>query len=311
MACDGYYYGQCANGVWVVRKCADGLACFTENGAVYCDWASNGVITSCSDSSSSKMKRDTEDYGAAFVSGDSSGTMYSSSTDTSGVVSGTIADLPEEATTGASLESDLTIYGTEYTDVTITGGTTVTDDLIQVTPIPYLFDHSISSMDVLTGSNFTSTTLATSLAVVFYSNTTSLSSTISDFPSSGPTPPTNISLSVQPLNNTNFVAVLQASTLNNTPILTDWSFSFKSLYRILQTDRGNLTMSQDLTTYTITSIPIQEPAVNMAVVVRLSGVYDSSTSSGMVGVSGVENANLGSSGNGSLTLFKRTFAWLT
>lgn len=321
MACDGYYYGQCANGVWVVRKCADGLACFSENGAVYCDWASNGVITSCSGSSSSTVKRETGEFGDAFVGGDSSSVMTgSTSMTTSGGTSsmaGATADIYEVAT-GASIGADdLTTEGTQYTDVTTTTvpATIVADDSIQVTPVPDLFNYSVHSVSALSTSNST-TSLSTSLSThsgVIYNSTddTSSNSTISNLSSPGPTPSTTVSLSIQPLNNTNFVAILQASTPNNTPILTDWSFSFKSEYRILETDRGNLTLSGvDLTTYTITSIPIQEPAVNMAVVVRLWGVYRYATSAGMIGSSGVENANSGSSGNGSFALFKRAFSWL-
>jgi hypothetical protein len=333
MACDGYYYGQCANGVWVVRQCASGLACFSEDGAVYCDWASNGVITSCSGSTSSKVKRDTDEYSVALVGGNSSSAMMDSSSAaaSSGAsgVAGTSADPYEEdesETGGALLVTD-----TQYTDVIITttiSGTTVTDDLLQITPMPYLFNSSTSSVDPPTMANSTTSSspslLPTSAGISYSTNNTSSASATSaasaiasssaisgdDISSSGPTPPTNVSLSIQALNTTNFVAVLQASTLNNTPILTDWSFSFKSEYQILTTNRGNLSLAEDSVTYTITSIAVQEPSVNMAIVVRLWGIYDSSTSSGMIGSTGVENVDSGSSGNETFALFRRAFSWL-
>lgn len=336
MACDGYYYGQCANGVWVVRQCASGLACFSEDGAVYCDWASNGVITSCSGSTSSKVKRDTDEYSVALVGGNSSSAMLDSSSaaasSAASSVAGTSSDPYEEdesETGGVLLVTD-----TQYTDVTITttiSATTATDDLLQITPMPYLFNSSTRSIDPPTTTNSTTSSAAsmlpTSAVISYATNNTSPASAISagsaiasssaisndevsDISSSGPTPPTNVSLSIQALNTTNFVAVLQASTLNNTPILTDWSFSFKSEYQILTTNRGNLSLAEDSVTYTITSIAVQEPSVNMAIVVRLWGVYDSSTSSGMIGSSGLENVDSGSSGNQTFALFRRAFSWL-
>jgi hypothetical protein len=95
-------------------------------------------------------------------------------------------------------------------------------------------------------------------------------------------------------------------TLNNTPILTDWSFSFNSNYQITGADRGNLTKEDGTSVYTITSIPIQEPDRNMAIVVKLSGVYDSSTAEGMVGAEGV-GYDSAAMVNGSYSLFKRNF----
>ena len=133
---------------------------------------------------------------------------------------------------------------------------------------------------------------------------------MSNLSSLGPTRPTNISLSIHPLNHTNFVAVLQASSLNNTPILTNWSFSFNSEYRIEESEQGNLTLSEDLSYYMITSIPIQQASINMAFVVRLWGVYDYCTSDVVI-YSGIENINAGPSGNKSFALFRRTFSWLT
>jgi Carbohydrate binding domain (family 19) len=127
-------------------------------------------------------------------------------------------------------------------------------------------------------------------------------SPISDIMSRGPFPPTKVSIAVQPLNTTHFVAALQAATLNNTPILTDWIFTFHSDYLILGADRGNLSYSNGI--YTITSIPIQEPAKNMAVVVRLLGTYTPSTAQGLVSVIGVIGVG---AANASVGLLRRAF----
>lgn len=318
MACSGYYYGQCANGVWVMRKCADGLACFETGGSVYCDWASNGVITNCG-SSSSKVKRDDNaEYGVAFVGGDSSMTtpevssaiemssselttatglmnwLWSSSTsavsdeassvETEPTATREAVDYTEETETA---ESDSPLAYTKVYSTTYTSTPYTTTDVPQVSAVPYALNSSSSL-------NSTST-----------SNTTS-ASVISDVTSTGATPPTNVTLSIQPLNTTNFVAVLQATTLNNTPILTDWSFSFNSNYQILGTDRGNLT-KEGTDVYTITSIPIQEPDRNMAIIVKLWGVYDSNTAEGLVGYDGVTGGSSGA--NGSFALFKRAIRW--
>jgi len=314
MACDGYYYGQCANGIWVVRKCADGLACFSEYGGVYCDWASNGVITSCSGSLSSKVKRDTQEYDVPFVGGGSSslpgGSTSLRASDGMATIASATTDSYVEITTVALDEA--TVDGPQSIDLTSTTtvpDTTVSDDF-QVTSMPYLFNYSVSWMKGFSpfdSSTSSSTPVATASAVLSHStNNSSSHSTISNASCSDLINPLNVSVSIQPLNNTNFVAVLKASTLNNSPILTDWSFSFKSEYRVLETDRGNLTISEDLSTYTITSIPIQEPSVNMAVVVRLWGVYDHSISD-RIGYCGIENVNSGSSGNGSFSRFRRVF----
>ena len=320
MACDGYYYGQCANGAWVVRKCADGLACFSEFGAVYCDWASNGVITSCSGSSSSKMKRDTQDYDIAFVGGGSSSspsgsTSLGGSSGMATIASATIDSYVEIATVALTESDEATVDGPQSIDMTTTTtvpDTTVSDDF-QVTSMPYLFNYSVSWMKGFSpfdSSTSSSTPVPTASAVLSCSTNNSLSHwAISKASCSNLISPSNVSVSIQPLNDTNFVAVLKASTLNNSPILTDWSFSFKSEYRVLETDRGYLTISEDLSTYTITSIAIQEPLVNMAIVVRLWGVYDYSISD-IIGYSGIENVNSGSSGIGSFSLFKRVFSWL-
>jgi hypothetical protein len=174
---------------------------------------------------------------------------------------------------------------TEVYSTTITAAS-YTTDAPQVSAVPY----------VLNSTSATNTT----------SNRTVSDTAISDVTSTGATPPTNVTLSIQPLNTTNFVAVLQATALNNTPILTDWSFSFDSGYQILGTDRGNLTKDgKDV--YTITSIPIQEPDRNMAIIVKLWGVYDSNTAEGFVGYDGV--AGGGSTVNGSFALFKRAIKW--
>lgn len=343
MACSGYYYGQCANGVWVMRKCADGLACFSSGGTVYCDWASNGVITDCSGSSSSKVKRD-EEYGVAFVggSGDASDSASSSSespspstesiatavenvvstSSTEDAVSESYVVATTDVTTTVDTDTTVSVFTTVATAISAdsdpiyttdsatevssstseTDGTSTTSttsaptstdslDSLEISALPYIYNSSTISpisFKNVTYSNTSSTT----------SDTSTSDSPISDVTSTGLTPPTNVTLSIQPLNTTHFVAVLQASTLNNTPILTDWSFSFNSDYRILGADRGNLTNNGG--SYTITSIPIQEPDRNMAVVVRLWGVYDSNTAEGMVGVNGV-----GGVMNGSYAMIKR------
>ena len=307
---------------------------------MYCDWASNGVITDCA-SSNAKVKRD-EEYGVAFVGGsadasENTASAVDSSAETSSPVDPSSAvETPVESSAASTVanadsyiavgsdtaattdSSDVTTAGTEisaagatstsYVDIytteteeTATASTgsqaTSTDalDPPEISVVPYVYNGTSTispiSFQNITYSNVTSSDTASA-------NTSS--SPISDITSSGPTPPTNVTLSIQPLNTTHFVAVLQASTLNNTPILTDWSFSFNSDYQILGADRGNLTYKGG--SYTITSIPIQEPATNMAVVVRLWGVYDSSTAEGLVGVGGVTGAG---AVNGSLSMIKR------
>lgn len=367
MACNGYYYGQCANGVWVMRKCADGLACFSSGGTVYCDWASNGIITNCG-SGMSKVKRDTNEYGVAFVGG-SSGASDTSATDASPVVASSIETSPaskspveaspvvasSESSTAAASSAETKVVQsrvvedfTEPTSSAESSSSATVSELYTMETSMVGTDSSVSSTAATTeatsatsatsatgsgdqGSYVTETSYptvtvsdVTSVSPVPYSlnstisaistNTTmtsnSSASGISDITSSGSTPPTNVSLSIQPLNTTHFLAVLQANTLNNTPILTDWSFSFQSEYQILGTDRGNLTKnSRD--TYTITSIPIQEPDRNMAVVVRLWGVYDANTAEGLVGFHGVSLGG-GSAVNGSASsLIKRFFKFGT
>ena len=297
MACAGYYYGQCANGVWVVRQCASGLACASSGETVYCDWASNVVIQECG-SSSAKVKRDTDEYGVEFVGGGSSSVSAASSA-ASAMPSSSTGILNWLWSSSGSSTSAANFSGISYTPVatsstgnyslestTSVSMSAVQTSAVQSSPIPYYYNSSTSST---------------------LSSTSDANAPISDIESTGATPPTNVSLAIQPLNTTHFLAVLQASTLNNTPILTDWSFSFNSEYQILGTDRGNLTKPAGSDVYTITSIPIQEPASNMAVVVRLWGMYDSSTAEGMVGYSGVDTR--GSATNGSFALFKRVIRW--
>jgi hypothetical protein len=353
MACNGYYYGQCANGVWVMRKCADGLACFSSGGSVYCDWASNGIITNCG-SSASKVKRDTEEYGLAFVGGSSgasdissadpspamagsveaspvaspleSSTAASNSVDTEVVQSRVIEDFTEPSASTESnssdtpaaevytMETSVAIDAASVSSAAATDGTTATTTVTEATAD--LVETTLSDDEEYTTETTYPTVTTTDITQVTHvpyslnstvstnttSNNTSVSG-ISHLTSSGSTPPTNVSLSIQPLNTTHFLAVLQANTLNNTPILTDWSFSFQSEYQILGTDRGNLTKgSGDL--YTITSIPIQEPDRNMAIIVKLWGVYDANTAEGLVGFDGVSAAG---SVNGSASLIKRFF----
>jgi hypothetical protein len=344
-----------------MRKCADGLACFSTGGTVYCDWASNGVITECSETSSSKAKRQ-EDYGVEFVDGsgnassasDESSTTVESSTDgvsstedtrSTAVAMSTSSDT-SAATTSSALDSsetsramtvgavgDSSIASTEATTAsadsspsdtavstitmeddiytTVNAYTTVADDTaststtsapsssdgldsLEISAVPYIYNTSAISPISLQNITYTNVT-STDTASVSTSDTP-----VSDITSSGPTPPTNVTLAIQALNTTHFVAVLQASTLNNTPILTDWSFSFNSDYQILGADRGNLTGSGG--SYTITSIPIQEPDRNMAVIVKLWGVYDANTAEGMVTYDGVSGM---SAVNGTFSLLKR------
>jgi hypothetical protein len=196
----------------------------------------------------------------------------------------TISDASIFSTADATSAAIPTSVGDEETYITETTYPTVTTtDITHVSPVPYSLNSTMSTNTTTTNSS---------------------TSGISDITSSGSTPPTNVSLAIQPLNTTHFLAVLQANTLNNTPILTDWSFSFQSEYQILGADRGNLTKnSGDL--YTITSIPIQEPDRNMAIIVKLWGTYDANTAEGLVGFDGVTVG--GSAHNGSASLIKRFF----
>ena len=338
MACSGYYYGQCANGVWVMRKCADGLACFESNGVVYCDWASNGIITDCSGTSSSKVKRDGQDYGVAFADGSSGDnasvsvdgssteamstevfstvTSATTASDSSAVSTSGGSDNSATATEVSTTSTSSKVYtatetATTYVDIyaeitedasfasattTPTSASTSGLDSVEITGVPYVYNSSTISPILFQNITYTNVTS---------SNTASSSMTsdipISDVTSHGPTPPTNVTLAIQPLNTTHFVAVLQAATLNNTPILTDWSFSFNSEYQIVGADRGNLTGGQD-GSYTITSIPIQEPDRSMAIIVKLWGVYDSSTAEGLVGINGDNGMT---AVNGSFSMIKR------
>jgi hypothetical protein len=198
LACSGYDYGQCANGVWIMRQCASGLACFETSGVVYCDWASKGVIQDCS-GIPGKAKRDEADE---FIF--------------------------------AHRRSRRSADGVSSSDV-----------------------ESISTVPA-------DNPKATLTAPVM--NTTTSNAPISDIPL-----PVNVTFAIQGLNSTHFVAVLQATTMNNTPILNDWSITFQSDYRIVYADRGNLTYVGGL--YSVTSIPIQEPDQNMAIMVKLLGEY--------------------------------------
>ncbi|KAK7202422.1 hypothetical protein BZA70DRAFT_286147 [Myxozyma melibiosi] len=50
LACNGYSYGQCVWGTWVVRQCYTGLACMDDGDEIACDYPGPSGVQACSES---------------------------------------------------------------------------------------------------------------------------------------------------------------------------------------------------------------------------------------------------------------------
>lgn len=121
-------------------------------------------------------------------------------------------------------------------------------------------------------SNFTATTPPEPHPAV----AASASTTSTTVPSTNSSSQFSVALVVQQVNSTNWIGVLKAATLSTDPIGPDWSFSFAYEYPILGSERGNLTGA--VSDYQLTSIPLAEPDVQMAVYASIWGSYGNSTS---------------------------------
>lgn len=65
LACNGFSYGQCVWGTWVVRQCYTGLACKTDGTGVYCDYPGPSGVQECSATSTSS--EDSSDEAAKLM----------------------------------------------------------------------------------------------------------------------------------------------------------------------------------------------------------------------------------------------------
>lgn len=83
-----------------------------------------------------------------------------------------------------------------------------------------------------------------------------------------------LKISVQQLNSTNFNGIITASTVTNNPIGPNWQLSFASVLNITGVGRGALVgYDEETSSYTVASIPLAEPASNMAILIPFWGTY--------------------------------------
>ncbi|KAK9462012.1 uncharacterized protein V1516DRAFT_284897 [Lipomyces oligophaga] len=262
VACNGYSWGQCVWGVWVVRQCSTGLACFSAtSGDVYCDYPGATAVTSClvgeKGTGLSVTKRSADPKKMMRRRH-----LRQRRSTTAG---------PQKRHSSQSPFFDAEM-GRKFAPHVPVRRSLVVEEQAEKPHVRNIVRRTVNSggPSVLQGVTFDPSSSDGSTSASSSSSTTDTSSdeVISVEASDG----TNyiIRISTQTLSDDKFSGTLYAAPLSNNPIGKNWSFTLVSKYSLDSVNRGSLTQIDD-ETYTISSIEEQEANKYMAIRVTFTG----------------------------------------
>ncbi|KAK9323955.1 hypothetical protein V1517DRAFT_81396 [Lipomyces orientalis] len=296
LACNGYYWGQCVWGTWVVRQCYTGLMCKTDASYVYCDYPGADTVTSCSAGAPSDLTRRSipavappprryphmharrNPFHSPFYNPELGKKYFPHvpvkrqvDPDLIAVIKDTVDVLPL----------------TRYPNMTLTSTSaasteTVVNDRIATGTITYT--TTVPTPTVIQQVQFSGTQGYVSSTVSAYSAPATATATISAVASSSTLDGVAvddtyiIGISTQRLNSTNFVGTLYSAPRTNRPIGKSWNFVFSSSDTIDRVSRGQLTSLGD-GRYQVSSIETEEASSYMAIRLTFWGTYAGSSAS--------------------------------
>ncbi|KAK9494093.1 hypothetical protein V1508DRAFT_413647 [Lipomyces doorenjongii] len=295
LACNGYYWGQCVWGTWVVRQCYTGLMCKTDASYVYCDYPGADTVTSCAVTAPSDLTRRSSPVAAprqrrhphtharrnSFHSpfyDPELGKKYFPHVPVRRQVEPDSIAVIKDAVDVLSLP--------RYSNMTVATTSTamaaaVTDHVHSSTVV---YSTAVPMPTVVQQVQFSAARDSTSSTVTVTSATASAPASVSAMVSASGLDEAAgddsvkyiVRISIQQLNSTNFVGTLSAAPLTNTPIGRSWSFVFSSSDIIDKVSRGELTSLGD-GSYQVSSIDTEEASSYMAIRLTFWGTYAGSS----------------------------------
>ncbi|KAK9466541.1 hypothetical protein V1512DRAFT_208426 [Lipomyces arxii] len=265
MACNGYYYGQCVWGTWVVRQCYTGLSCKNDGTDVYCAYPGPDPVTSCSAGTSTFIKRSTSavghshshhrrakmnDLGARFYEYER-GKHYSPHVPVKRRSPDMNADVTDDESESLPVTGDIIGNVTAFTRLDEKATSADSSAVIQTLK----FSAILGTLDAYSTATYDPADASVSDRGVSTENTGSFL----------------IRISTQRLDSTRFVGTLYAAPLANNPISQSWTFSFTSSHKIDRISRGDLSFMGNA--YKISSIATEEASNYMAIMVIFWGEY--------------------------------------
>ncbi|KAK9337024.1 hypothetical protein LIPSTDRAFT_159703 [Lipomyces starkeyi NRRL Y-11557] len=291
LACNGYYWGQCVWGTWVVRQCYTGLMCKTDASYVYCDYPGADTVTSCAVTAPSDLTKRSSPVAAPrprrhphmharrnpFHSpfyDPELGKKYFPHVPVRRQVEPDSIAVIKDAVDVAPLP--------RYSNMTLATTSTavaaaVTDPLYSSTVI---YSTAVPTPTVIQQVQFSAARGYTSSTVTATSVTAAATATVSAMVSASALDQAAgndsveyiVGISIQQLNSTNFVGTLSAAPRTNTPIGRSWTFGFSSSDIIDKVSRGELTSLGD-GSYQVSSIDTEEASSYMAIRLTFWGTY--------------------------------------
>ncbi|KAK9239230.1 hypothetical protein V1525DRAFT_56517 [Lipomyces kononenkoae] len=288
LACNGYYWGQCVWGTWVVRQCYTGLMCKTGGSYVYCDYPGADTVSSCAVTTTSGLTKRSPPVGGTRLRRHAHmharrnhfhSPFYDPELGKKYFPHVPVKRQVEPDTVGASLLStytNLTLATQSSATAAIATGqvyvtSTAANSAMSASPVIQQVQFSASGGcgGSMTGTYLPATATATASAIA-----SGPTSGLDEVSANGAVE-YMVGFSIQQLNTTNFVGTLSASPRTNAPIGKSWMFAFTSPYVIDQVSRGELTTHGD-GSYQVHSIEIEEASSYMAVRLTFWGTYTSS-----------------------------------
>ncbi|KAK9387510.1 hypothetical protein V1515DRAFT_579890 [Lipomyces mesembrius] len=295
LACNGYYWGQCVWGTWVVRQCYTGLMCKTDASVVYCDYPGADTVTSCAVTAPSDLTKRSSPLAAPrprrhphmharrnpFHSpfyDPELGKKYfphvpvrrQVEPDSVAVIKDAVDVLPLPRYSNMTLATTSTAVAAAITDP-VSSSTVIYSTAV---PTPTVIQQvQFSAARGYTSSTGTATS-ATATATATVSAMVSASGL--DEAAGSDSVEYIVRISIQQLNSTNFVGTLSAAPLTNSPIGRSWAFVFSSSDIIDKVSRGELRSLGD-GSYQVSSIDTEEASSYMAIRLTFWGTYAGSS----------------------------------
>ncbi|KAK9375521.1 uncharacterized protein V1513DRAFT_442231 [Lipomyces chichibuensis] len=291
LACNGYYWGQCVWGTWVVRQCYTGLMCKTDASYVYCDYPGADTVTTCAVTTPSDLTKRSSPAAAprqrthphmhtrrnTFHSpfyDPELGKKYfphvpvrrQVESDSIAVIKDAVDVLPLPRYSNMTLAATAAVTDPVYSSTVMYSTAVPTPTVIQQVQFVAARGYTSSTM---TAPYASATATATESAIVSASGL--------DEAAGSDSGEYVLGISIQQLNSTNFVGTLSAAPRTNTPIGRSWTFVFSSSGIIDKVSRGELT-SLGNGSYQVSSIDTEEASSYMAIRLTFWGTYAGSSS---------------------------------
>ncbi|KAK9370759.1 hypothetical protein V1509DRAFT_272424 [Lipomyces kononenkoae] len=269
LACNGYSWGQCVWGTWIVRQCYTGLMCKTDASYVYCDYPGADAVTSCAAAATPGLTRRSSP--ATGVRLRRHAHMHGRRNHFHSPIYD--PELGKKYFPHVPVKRQAEPYTATYSNLTLTTPLSATGAIAtgQSYPTSTATDPVTSTPPVLQQVQFS----ASRGYVGSLTGTSAIPTATGDAASANLAVDYFVGFSIQQLNATNFVGTLSASPQINTPIGKSWMFTFTSPYVIDQVSRGELTALGD-GSYQVQSIEIEEASSYMAVKLTFWGTYTGS-----------------------------------